>query len=224
MSIKDNLKYLIEEIESECDKIGRDSNDITLVAASKYVDYRGIQQAYDAGLKDFGENRVIDALDKIENLPDDIHWHFIGHLQRNKATKVIGNFELIHSVDSIRLADKIEQVATDKDLCQNIMLEVNVSGEETKFGAGQKKAFEIVEHILNLPHVKITGLMTMAPFTDDEEVIRDVFRNTRKLRENIKSEFDIKLPYLSMGMTNDWRIANQELATHLRIGSAIFKK
>ncbi len=223
MSIEENVESLFDEIAEACGRAGRNVDDVTLVAASKYVDAEGVQKAFEAGIGYFGENRVQDALEKIERCSDDIIWHFIGHLQRNKVTKVIGNFELIHSVDSERLAKKIQQVAEDNGVVQMIMLEVNISGEESKYGLESDTVFKLVEKIIGFENAQLTGLMTMAPFVDDEKIIRPVFRGLRRLRDEIEERFDVELPNLSMGMTNDWRIAIEEGATHLRIGSAIFK-
>jgi len=223
MTIIENVKNLREEIADVCSRAGRNESDITIVAASKYVGAEGILEAHEAGIQHFGENRVQDALDKIEKCPDSITWHFIGHLQRNKVTKVVGNFEFIHSVDSFRLAEKIQQVAEDNNIVQKIMLEVNISGEYSKFGLESDVVMKLVEEVISQKNLRLTGLMTMAPFTDDETQVRPVFRGLRRLRDDIEIRFDKKLPNLSMGMTNDWRIAIEEGATHLRIGSAIFK-
>ncbi len=223
MTIIENVKNLREEIADVCSRAGRNESDITIVAASKYVGAEGILEAHEAGIRHFGENRVQDALDKIEKCPDGITWHFIGHLQRNKVTKVVGNFEFIHSVDSFRLAEKIQQVAEDNDIVQKIMLEVNISGEDSKFGLESDVVMKLVDEVISQSNVELTGLMTMAPFTDDEAQIRPVFRGLRRLRDDIEIRFDKKLPNLSMGMTNDWRVAIEEGATHLRVGSAIFK-
>ncbi len=223
MTIIENVKNLREEIADVCSRAGRNESDITIVAASKYVGAEGILEAHEAGIRHFGENRVQDALDKIEKCPDSITWHFIGHLQRNKVTKVVGNFAFIHSVDSFRLAEKIQQVAEDNNIVQKIMLEVNISGEDSKFGLESDVVMKLVDEVISQSNVELTGLMTMAPFTDDEAQIRPVFRGLRRLRDDIEIRFDKKLPNLSMGMTNDWRIAIEEGATHLRIGSAIFK-
>jgi len=222
MSIKENIERLRDEITDECARAGRNVSEITVVAASKYADAGGIREAYDAGLRDFGENRVQEALAKMESLPADINWHFIGHLQRNKATKVVGEFDIIHSVDSLRLAEKINQVGRDRELIQRVMLEINISGEESKFGLDSRNAEELAAGVSAMPNIELTGLMTIAPFTTDETVIRAVFRGLRELRDKLSGKLGKPLPNLSMGMTNDWRIAIAEGATHLRIGSAIF--
>jgi len=223
MSIKNNIDRLRSEIAEVCARIGRNPAEIIVVAASKYVGADGVIEAREAGLENFGENRVQDALDKIEACPDDLHWHFIGHLQRNKVTKVVGVFENIHSVDSDRLAMKIDQIAREYGIIQNIMIEVNLSDEESKFGLETEEVSKLAERILALDNIRLTGFMTMAPFVDDEEIIRNVFRGLRRLRDDLQSRFGTEIPFLSMGMTNDWRIAIEEGATHLRIGSAIFK-
>lgn len=222
MSIRENIERLCGEIAAECARAGRELSEITTVAASKYADADGIREAYDAGLRDFGENRIQEALAKMESLPDDINWHFIGHLQRNKVTKVVGKFGLIHSVDSLRLAEKINQVAGDRELIQRVMLEINISGEETKFGLDSHGIEELAAGVSTMANIELTGLMTMAPFTADESVVRGVFRALRELRDTLSEKIGKPLPNLSMGMTNDWRIAVAEGATHLRIGSAIF--
>ncbi len=222
MSISENIERLNAEITAVCERADRELSEITLIAASKYADADGIRQAYDAGLRDFGENRVQEALHKMGALPDDIRWHMIGHLQRNKVTKVVGRFDSIHSVDSPRLAEKINQVAGDCGLIQSVMLEVNVAGEESKYGLDVEVTEKLAQEVVKMENLKLTGLMTMAPLTDDQELIRGIFRSLRKLRDNLSDLLGIPLPHLSMGMTNDWQIAIEEGATHLRIGSAIF--
>ena len=223
MSIIENVKKLQEDISRVCDEEGRDRGEITLVAASKYVGADGIREAYDAGIRHFGENRVGDALEKMESLPEDITWHMIGHLQRNKVTKVIGNFAMIQSVDSPRLARKIEGVAGRRDLVQDILMEVNVSGEESKYGLEPDAALSLLEKIVEMPHLNLRGLMTMAPLTEDMELVSRVFGDLARLRDEMEERLGRELPYLSMGMTNDWPVAIARGATHLRIGSAIFK-
>lgn len=222
MGIKENIARLEAEILSECERIGRGRDEIVIVSASKYADADGIKQAYDTGLRDFGENRIQDALQKIEILPKDIVWHFIGHLQSNKVNKAVGVFDIIHSVDSHELAMKIDEVAKKMCIVQKIMLEVNMSGEESKFGLPPELVESFAEKIIGLKNIELLGLMTMAPLTDDEKILRSVFRGLRELRDSVNSKNNTRLRFLSMGMTNDWRIALEEGATHLRIGSAIF--
>jgi pyridoxal phosphate enzyme (YggS family) len=223
MSIKDNIARLRTEIAETCARAGREESEITIVAASKYVDYDGVSEAFEAGIRNFGENRLQDALEKIEKCPKEILWHFIGHLQRNKAAKVVGNFELIHSVDSFRLAEKIQQVAEESAVTQRILLEVNISGEESKFGLEMDSVSKLAEDIISQKNLRLMGFMTMAPFVDDEGLVHSIFKGLRRLRDDVQKNLSAELPYLSMGMTNDWQIAVEEGATHLRIGSAIFK-
>ena len=224
MTIYDNVKKVLNEIDLTCAKVGRDPDEITLVAASKYTDSGGIREAYDAGLRHFGENRVLDALVKIESLPSDIHWHMIGHLQKNKVARVVGTFEIIHSVDSLKLAQRIDRIAAERGIVQKIMLEVNTSGEESKFGFTRTNLDVTIAPIISMDNIGLSGFMTMAPFTDDDGVVRSAFAELRRIRDRAEETFGQRFPYLSMGMTNDWRIAVEEGATHLRIGSAIFKE
>jgi len=147
----------------------------------------------------------------------------IGHLQKNKDTKVVGRFELIHSVDSVKLAEHIDRVAGERKIVQKIMIEVNTAGEESKFGLAPAELGDVVGSIVPMENIELVGFMTMAPFTDDEGIIRDAFGGLRRLRDRMERTFERRFPFLSMGMTNDWRIAIEEGATHLRIGSAIFR-
>ncbi len=222
MGIKENIEALNSEIAKHCDSCGRNPNEIVLVAASKYVDAGGVAEAYSAGLRNFGENRIQDALTKMDGLPEDISWHMIGHLQGNKAAKAVGAFDLIHSVDSRELADRIADIASERGIVQSILLEVNVSGEDSKFGFNVEGARACFSEIYREKSLNLLGFMTMAPLTGDEAAIRATFRGLRELRDLLQSENGIVIPVLSMGMTNDWRIAIEEGATHLRIGSAIF--
>jgi len=223
MSIRDNIARLRENIARVALSCGRSPDGITLVAASKYTDADGIREAYEAGIETFGENRVQDALAKIETLPKDIHWHMIGHLQRNKAKFAVGAFELIHSVDSVELAEQIQKVAIQKEIIQDILIEVNVTGEFTKFGVAPERVPELVGGIRRFDSVSLVGLMTMAPFVADAGAIAACFAGLRDLRDRLETEFGASLPQLSMGMTNDYEIAIREGATLLRIGSAIFR-
>ncbi|MCK5832995.1 YggS family pyridoxal phosphate-dependent enzyme [bacterium] len=223
MTIKSNIEKLGKKIAAQCANCGRNPEEITLIAASKYVDAGGVEEAYSAGLRHFGENKVKDALIKIEALPKDIIWHMFGHLQSNKVTKTVGAFDLIHSIDSLELAERIDRVASERNILQKILIEVNVSAEESKFGFDAIKASSNISRILQLENISLQGFMTMAPFTDDEHSIRNAFQKLKQLRDNISSKMGNELPILSMGMTNDWNIAIEEGATHLRIGSAIFK-
>ncbi|HHS50109.1 MAG TPA: YggS family pyridoxal phosphate-dependent enzyme [candidate division Zixibacteria bacterium] len=223
MNIKENISKLRDEISAHCAKIGRNESEITVVAASKYVGAEGIAEAYSAGIKDFGENRIQDAEEKMARLEGDITWHMIGHLQSNKAAKAVGAFDLIHSVDSEKLAMRIDRLAGERGIVQSILLEVNVADEDSKYGLTPPRARELFAKVFPLENINLLGLMTMAPLTDDESLIRGTFRGLRELQDHIQSDLGIIIPIVSMGMTNDWRIALEEGATHLRIGSAIFR-
>ena len=191
---------------------------VLLVVVSKGQSYEDILQCYNAGARDFGENRLEEFLIKKEALPKDIRWHMIGSIQSKKVPKVVGQFELIHSVDSLELAQKIDS----KGVPTKILLEANTSGEASKHGLTPEEWIGCYDQIKILKNVSVEGLMTMAPFTDDEEVVRSCFKNLRKLREVLSSKGK-PLPHLSMGMSHDWEIALQEGATILRIGTSIFK-
>lgn len=192
--------------------------DVLLVVVSKGRSPDEIMQCYEAGARDFGENRLEEFFEKKEKLPKDIRWHMIGHIQSKKVPKLAGQFALIHSVDSVELAQKIDA----KGIPTKILLESNTSGEGAKHGLAPEEWIDQYNQIKNLKNISIEGLMTMAPLTDDPKVIRDCFKNLRKLRDELSSK-GRPLPHLSMGMSLDWRIALEEGASILRIGSSIFK-
>ncbi|MEI7474276.1 MAG: YggS family pyridoxal phosphate-dependent enzyme [bacterium] len=198
-----------------------------IIAVSKYVGPNEIIEAYNAGIEDFGENKAQDAEQKRELLPKEVEsgitWHFIGHLQTNKVKKIVGNYEIIHSVDSLKLAVAVSDEAKKRNLAQKILLQVNVSEEESKFGFNQEQFVQGFQEFINLENLNIVGLMTMAPFTEDRSIIRNVFKQLRLLRDQLESEYTVKLPELSMGMSNDYQIAYEEGATMLRLGSILFK-
>jgi PLP dependent protein len=203
---------------------GRTPDDITLVAVTKSFSLEHVLPSYKAGCREFGENKVQEALGKIQEAPDDIHWHLIGSLQKNKVRKVIGKFSLIHSVDSLELAEKISQCSEEKGICTNILLQVNTSGEESKHGLTCRQWRNRFDKILSLNNISIQGLMTIAPFTKDTTIVRNCFRKLREFRDELQEQVgdDTLLQHLSMGMTNDYPIAIEEGATIVRIGSAIF--
>ena len=224
MSVKENLTKLLEQIRQTSEKFGRNPDEIKLVAVTKYADIPQIREAYEAGQRDFGENYVQQALPKIAALPDDINWHFIGHIQKNKINKIIGTFVLVHSVDSVRIAEEIDKRCARKNIVQDVLIEVHTSGEETKFGVSPEEVEEVAHFIAeNCPNLALRGLMTMAPFTDDRGLIEKSFSTLLKLREKLQSQGLEQVTELSMGMTNDWQIAIEYGATILRIGSAIFR-
>lgn len=183
-----------------------------------------LKEAYETGCRDFGENKVQELVDKYEVLPKDIRWHMIGHLQRNKVKYIVDKVYLIHSVDSLRLAEEISKEAAKKNVDVNILVEVNVAGEETKFGTGCEEAKQLVRDIAQLPHVHIQGLMTIAPYVENSEENRIYFQQLKKLSVDISSENidNVSMKVLSMGMTGDYAVAVSEGATYVRVGTGIF--
>ncbi len=224
MSIIKNYQYVKDSIAEIAYKCGRNPADIELVVVTKEREWKDINPIYHLGHRDFGESRLQEASEKMSHTPEDIHWHFIGPLQMNKVRKVVSSFELIHSVDSYKLAEKISQCSQEEELIARVLLEVNILEEETKQGFTETEVKSIFDSLWELPGIKIEGFMTMAPLTDDEKVIRTCFSRLWDLRDElvICSGGAISLPHLSMGMSNDYHLAIPEGATILRIGSAIF--
>lgn len=220
--IAENIKHLRERIAAKCAEIKRNPQEISLIAVSKFFGVDAIGEANRLGITDFGENKAQELRDKYEILGDKVTWHFIGTLQRNKVKYAVKAASFIHSVDSSILADEINKEAKKLNKVQKILLEVKTSFEDTKSGLNSNaEVLELAKHCSTLSNIELVGLMTMAPFTDDERVIRQSFSDLRKLKDEInQNEFD--LSELSMGMTNDYEIAIEEGATMLRIGSAIF--
>ncbi len=218
-SIADKAKT-IQAVMNECDQ------QVTLVAVTKYVDADAIAMAVEAGITDVGENKPHDALAKMEILPkallDKLTWHFIGHLQTNKVNKVVGNFALIHSVDSLRLAEKISQRAIDLEIKQEVLLQVNVAEEEAKHGFSVEEVESVFEKLVTLEGINILGLMTMAPFVEEDHVIDSTFKKLFLLREKLQRSNDVILPELSMGMSQDYVHALKNGATIVRVGSYLF--
>lgn len=219
-----NLQEVERKIMEACDKAGRAREDITLIAVSKTKPVPMLQEIYDLGVRDFGENKVQELTDKEPQLPADLRWHMIGHLQRNKVKQVIDKAVLIHSVDSVRLAKAIEAEAAKKDIIVQILLEVNVAEEDSKFGLKLDEVIPAVEEIATMPHVRIKGLMTIAPFVENPEENRTVFAQLQKLSVDIaeKNIDNVSVDILSMGMTNDYQVAIEEGATMIRVGTGIF--
>jgi pyridoxal phosphate enzyme (YggS family) len=216
VSIAENLSRIRERVADACRRAGRSPDEITIVAVTKTFPPEAVAEAYRAGLTDIGENRVQEAASKIplvEAMGVRPRWHLVGHLQTNKAKTALGLFAIIHSVDSLRLAEAISRRAV---ATVPVLLEVNVAGESTKFGFAPQEVAEAAASIAALPNLDVRGLMTVAPFTADPEEVRPVFRRLRELRD------EIGLPELSMGMTDDFEVAIEEGATILRIGRAIF--
>ncbi len=222
--VKENLEQVRENIRKACEKSGRDVNEVTLIAVSKTKPIPMLQEAYDAGSRDFGENKVQEIMDKYPVLPEDIRWHMIGHLQRNKVKYIVDKISLIHSVDSLRLAEEISSQAEKKQVEVDILVEVNIAQEESKFGTSRDEAMSLVEEISRLPHIQVKGLMTIAPFVENPEDNRKYFKQIKELSVDImqKNIDNVSMGVLSMGMTGDYMVAIEEGATMVRVGTGIF--
>jgi pyridoxal phosphate enzyme (YggS family) len=222
--IAENLEFIRQRIAAAAERNGRSAKEVKLVAVSKTYPPEVIREAIEAGQQCFGENRVQDALPKIDALPPDLEWHLIGHLQTNKVRKVIGRFALFHGVDNTALALQMNRIAEEFGVTASILLEVNVSGEESKFGFSPGALPGALEELLPLPHLRVEGLMTMAPYYENPESARPVFEGLRKLRDALSAASGHPLKELSMGMSGDFEQGIEEGATIVRIGSAIFGK
>lgn len=221
-SIEQNINSINQKIQNACSKVGRNYSEITLVAVSKLHSVEEIEIVNSKGILNFGENKAQELEEKNKIISKKINWHFIGHLQSNKVKNVVPIAELIHSVDSIKLADEINKRAENFNKVQKILLEVKTSDEATKYGIESLDDLQkIAEYCKKLANVNLVGLMTMAPYTDDEEIIRNSFRKLSEFKNKLNQN-GFELPHLSMGMTNDFEIAIEEGATILRIGTAIF--
>ena len=222
--LRENFRQVEENIRRACGRAGRDPGDVTLIAVSKTKPVELLREAYDLGTRVFGENKVQEIVEKYEALPKDIHWHMIGHLQRNKVKYIIDKVDLIHSVDSVRLAETIEKEAAKHDLTANILLEVNVAEEESKFGLKVDEVEQVVDEIAKFSHIKVCGLMTIAPFVENPEENRPYFRRLRNLSVDIggKNVDNVTMSILSMGMSNDYEVAGEEGATMVRVGTGLF--
>ena len=221
-SIAENLERVLEQIARAAAKANRSVDDVALVAISKTHDAEKVREAIEAGQTLFGESRVQEARVKIPELPSNLRWHFVGHLQKNKIRHALPLFELIHSVDSLALAQDINRIAEEDGLHPRVLLEVNVAGEGSKFGFTPEKLREDLENLLALPRLSILGLMTIPPIADEAEASRKYFVELRELRDRLQTEFHVDLAQLSMGMTQDFAIAVEEGATLVRVGTAIF--
>ena len=217
-TVKENLLQIQEDIAPYKPNI---------IAVTKYFDENAIISAYNAGLRDFAESRVIEAIEKINKLPEEIKinskFHFIGHLQSNKVKKVVANFDFIHSVDSLRLAELISKEAGEIGKVQDIFLQINNANEEQKFGLSIAEIFEIFPLIQKLPNINVSGLMNMAPLNAEEKELNFLFSQIAEIKLKLESDFNCKLPELSMGMSQDYKIAVRHGATMLRIGRKLFK-
>ena len=220
--ISDRLVSLRARLVQAAENAGRDPSGVELVAVSKNHPAESVREAFEAGQVLFGENRVQELLAKAPLLPAKLRWHLIGHLQKNKIRKVLPVAELIHGVDSLELARDIDRVAGELGLFPRVLLEVNVSGEETKFGFKPDTVRAEIDALLALPRVQVEGLMTIAPYVEDPEEVRPVFRNLRLLRDDLATRTGTPLPVLSMGMSGDFEVAVAEGATLVRVGTSIF--
>lgn len=222
--LKDALIEVENNILDACERSGRNPEEVTLIAVSKTKPVEMLQEVYNEGIRDFGENYVQELADKIEIMPKDIRWHMIGHLQRNKVKYLVGKVACIHSVDSLRLAEVINERSIKLGVVTEIMAEVNIAGEESKFGFTRDEVFDFAEKVSAMEGVKLVGLMTSAPYVNDPEENRQYFREMKSLSVDIneKNINNINITELSMGMTNDYIVAVEEGATHVRVGTAIF--
>jgi len=221
--IAENLRQVRQKIARAAARAGRDPEQVKLVAVTKTVTPERILPVLEEGVYDLGENRAQELLKKYTQLPSEVNWHFIGHLQTNKVKKLIALVKLFHSLDRWSLAVEIDKHARQNNIIVDVLLQVNVSGEKTKFGLAPEEVKDFAAETKNLSGIKVRGLMTMAPYTDDPEEVRPVFRNLRLLADNIgKKVPSITMDLLSMGMTNDYEIAVEEGASVVRVGTAIF--
>ncbi len=225
MSIKENIDIILEKTKAAALRSGRNLEDIMVIAVSKTVDAGRAKEAVEGGLANLGENRVQELINKFEQLSDiDVKWHLIGHLQKNKVKYIIDKTELIHSVESLELANEINKRALQHDITANVLIELNIGEEESKFGIGEDLVYDFVKSMEQFENIKVLGLMTVAPFTENPEEIRWVFKKMKEIFDTISAMKlkNIEMKYLSMGMTNDFEVAIEEGANIIRIGTAIF--
>jgi pyridoxal phosphate enzyme (YggS family) len=222
MGVAENLERVSEQITQAAAKAGRSANDIELVAITKTHPAEKVREAVDAGHTLFGESRVQEARAKIPELPSNLRWHFVGHLQKNKIRQALPLFELFHGVDSLVLAQEMNRIATEEGAHPGVLLEVNVAEEGSKFGFKTETLRAEMESLLALPRLSVEGLMCIPPLAEEAEASREFFVQLRELRDSLEKEFDLRLRHLSMGMTQDFWIAVEEGATLVRVGTAIF--
>lgn len=223
--ISNNIEIVEQKVLEACKRCGRDRDSVTLIAVSKTKPVPDLEEALRCGLNVFGENKVQEIREKTEIMGlDGLHWHMIGHLQVNKVKYLIGKVDMIHSVDNIKLANEIERLAAKNDTVMDVLCEVNMAGEDSKFGLKPEETMEFVRYIAELQHLKVRGLMTIAPYTEEPESNRQYFRGLRALMEEINAAGidGISMDTLSMGMTGDYEIAIEEGATLVRVGTGIF--
>lgn len=222
--VSENYREVEARVAAACERAGRTRESVTLIAVSKTKPVEDIRELIEIGVMDFGENKVQEMCGKREAIPEDLHWHLIGHLQRNKVKYIAGSAHLIHSVDSMRLAQEIQKEAAKVGRICPVLIEVNIGDEESKSGVAYEEAEVLVREVRTLPNVQIRGLMCIAPFTEEPESNRRYFRQMRELRDRIAAEElpGVEMTELSMGMTGDFEVAIEEGATMVRVGTAIF--
>ena len=220
----ENYETVVENVKKACVRAGRNPEEVTVIAVSKTKPLSDIEELIAHGVTEFGENKVQEMTDKYEHVSKPVHWHLIGHLQTNKVKYIVDKACLIHSVDSVHLAKEIEKEAAKKNAVVNVLIEVNIAHEESKFGINETDVYDLIEAIKDFPHVHVMGLMTIAPFVENPEDNRIYFHKMYQLSLDIKSKNidNIDMNVLSMGMTNDYEIAVEEGATMVRVGTAIF--
>lgn len=222
--IKENLEKVRENVHKAVERSGRSDSDVLLIAVSKTKPVEDLMEAYDAGVRDFGENKVQELVDKYEVMPKDARFHMIGHLQKNKVKYLIGKTCLIHSVDSFELAKVIQKESEKKNVITDVLLEVNVAKEDSKFGVFKEDLLNLVKEVSTLKNVRIKGLMTIAPFVENPEDNRQYFNELKRLGIDIESQNidNVSMGTYSMGMTGDYEVAIEEGATMVRVGTGIF--
>lgn len=224
MMLKDNFDEVRLNIKRACEKSGRSSDDVTLIAVSKTKPLSDIEELIQYGQTEYGENKVQELVNKYENVSTPVNWHLIGHLQTNKVKYIVDKVKLIHSVDSVHLAREIEKEAAKKNVDVDILIQVNIAHEDTKFGINENDIYDLLDEIKDMSHIHVKGLMTIAPFVENPEENRVHFRNLHQLLLDIKSKNidNINMSILSMGMTNDYEIVIEEGSTMVRVGTGIF--
>lgn len=222
--IKENLQMVEENIKKACEKAARNRDEVTLIAVSKTKPSAILKEAYECGVRCFGENKVQEICEKREHLPKDVSWHMIGHLQRNKVKHIISDVSLIHSVDTYRLAEEINIQAKKINRIVPILIEINIADESSKFGISKDEAIQLIDEVVKLENIKIQGLMAIAPYVEEPEENRCHFRQIRELSVDIKEKNidNVSMDVLSMGMTGDYMVAIEEGATMIRVGTGIF--
>lgn len=221
--IEENIKNIREQINQACSKVGRNPDDIQLIAVSKTVDCERINESVLKGMTDLGENKVQEIMDKYNEIHN-VYWHMIGHLQTNKVKYIIDKVKLIHSLDRISLAKEINKRAKQHNKVMDVLIQVNVANEDTKFGLACEEVYDFIEKIQPLEYIKVKGLMTIAPFEENPEDVRKYFKKLKEMFEEIKTKnfSQVEMKYISMGMTNDFQVAIEEGSNIIRVGTGIF--